>query len=106
MAFPFARAPSFEELIADLIERHGCRLRILDGFALKGPRGDVVIQYLERTVGERLLTSEPLPTYLADRVSPDSLRRLIVQLQLPKSVWVWAGDPYDPASWNDDQNCH
>lgn len=64
-------------------------------FALRGPRGPTTIQYLARTVNGEALYSEPLPEDLQDRISPDSARRLIVQLKLPISVWKWAGNPYD-----------
>lgn len=106
MAFPFIKAPKFQELVDQLVQDHGCQLRTLHEYKLRGPRGDVAIQYLVRQVDGKLLASEPLATHLDDCISPDSLRRLIVQLQLPKSVWIWAGDPYDPSGWDDAQNCH
>lgn len=94
MAYPFEQAPTVEDFISNLTENYGCELRTLPS-DLTGPRGDTKIRFLARTASGVLLFSEPLPSDLQDRLSPDSARRLIVQLRLPSECWRWAGDPYD-----------
>jgi hypothetical protein len=95
MAYPFAQAPTVREVVDRLVSQHGCVLRELDA-ELHGPRGPVKIQYLIRNVDGRDLLSEPLPSDLDERLSPDTARRLIVQLKLdPESCWHWAGNPLD-----------
>ena|SRR5256885_14217699 len=98
MAYPFAQAPTTAEYVARLVRDHGCVLRNLDDeadYQIVGPRGPVQIKYLSRTVDGREFLSEPLPEDMDERLSPDSTRRLIVQLKLPREVWPWAGDPYN-----------
>src|SRR5215469_2123336 len=93
MAYPFLQAPTVTEVVERLCEQHGCVLRELDA-ELHGPRGAVRIQYLSRTVNGSELLSEPLPGDLKERLSPDTARRLIVQLRLdPAACWIWAGGP-------------
>jgi hypothetical protein len=94
VAYPFTQAPTYRQFIDGLVANHGCQLRQLQG-DLHGPRGPIKIAYLSRQVEGKVLLSEPLAEELDDRISPDSVRRLIVQLQLPKKCWMWAGDPYD-----------
>jgi hypothetical protein len=93
MAYPFAQAPTFEIFVENLVRNHGCERRSLPNI-LHGPRGAVTIEYLARMVDGRELYSEPLPEHLGEMLSPDSARRIIVQLKLPREVWTWAGDPY------------
>lgn len=95
MAYPFSKAPTVEEFVRGLVEKYGCQLHTLDGdIVLVGPRGPVSIKYLTRNEGDQELISEPLPEHIGDCLCPDSARRLIVQLKLPKEAWLWAGDPY------------
>jgi hypothetical protein len=54
----------------------------------------VTIDYIARQVDGALLLSEPLPEDDEERLSPDTARRLIIQLRLPSEAWLWAGDPY------------
>lgn len=95
MSFPFQQAPTIQEFIDGLIAGHGCELHTLPAeVQLFGPRGPISVQYLLRNVEGGILTSEPLPEDLQDRLSPDTARRLIVQLKLSATAWMWAGDPY------------
>lgn len=93
MSYPFGKAPTVCEFVDRLVAEFNCQLHDLDGATLQGPRGEVKIQYVTRTYNGSDLVSEPLPESLEDRVSPDTARRLIVQLRLPKEAWMWAGVP-------------
>jgi len=92
MAYPFEQAPTFRDF-AERAKKYGCTLEV-SGQSIAGPRGTVPIQYLRRTMQDNtILISEPLPTEIDDRMSPDSARRLIAQLKLPDDMWSWAGSP-------------
>ena len=106
MAYPFRSAPTVRAFVERLVSEYGCKLTTLP-FRFGGPRGGTTIQYLIREYGEDgkyELHSEPLPSLLDEMLSPDTARRLIVQLKLPREAWIWAGDPYElPADdWPDD----
>ena len=92
MAYPFAQAPTVTEFV-DRLRAHGCEHRGLPP-GIHGPHGPIEITYLLRKVGDKELLSEPLPTDHNERLSPDTVRRLLVQLELPATLWPWAGDPY------------
>lgn len=93
MAYPFSQAPTVKDFLKSLEPLH-CEVLTLDN-PLVGPRGKVDVRYVRRTVDGAELFSEPLPNDLNERISPDSMRRWIKQLNLPSSVWPWAGAPDD-----------
>jgi hypothetical protein len=91
MAYPFAQAPTVREF-ADSLQQHGCTIKKLKD-RLAGPRGMVDCDYIHRHADGQDLYSEPLPTDLDERLSPDMARRLMKQLRLPPDAWRWAGTP-------------
>lgn len=93
MAFPFAQAPTVAQFV-EFARKHGCELRELPQPAI-GPRGPTTIQYLSRQDNGALRLSEPLPEDHADRLSPDTIRRLVGQLSIPNDLWPWDGGTND-----------
>lgn len=87
MAYPFAKAPTVAQAVA-AFQALGATLHNLPDPELVGPRGPVVVRYLERGTGNGgIYRSEPLPETDDERVGWDMLRRWCRQLRVdPKEL--------------------
>lgn len=78
MAYPFAQMPTVAEFIDRVTTEHRATLRHTESLVV-GPKGPVTFDYLEMD-GPEPKRTQPLPSDHQQRVTPQLLRVLCLQL--------------------------